>query len=130
LVTAQNGGSDELVKSSFTTNATKKRRYLCKDCGQRTTSPLPHPPLDSVQMRKTLPTAKRYIITSAQNATPIHKPTWQSLLRAALYYGAELVVIPGRYKNPTSQWTQANKEHEWWDDAVVPYLCDGWDQSQ
>jgi len=81
---------------------------------------------EPVQMRKSLPTAKRYIITAAQNATPIHKPTWQTLKCMAKYYNAELVVIPGRYRNPTSQWTQNNKDHEWWDKAVVPHLCDGW----
>jgi len=76
-------------------------------------------------MRKSLPKAKRYIITAAQNATPIHKATWATLLQCAKYYDAELVVIPGRYKNPTSMWTQNNEDSEWWDEAVVPYLCRG-----
>ena len=76
-------------------------------------------------MRTKLPNAKVYIITAAQNATPIHKGFWQSLEHAASFYGAEKVVIPGRYKNPTSQWTQGNDEHEWWDSAVLPYLLNG-----
>ena len=76
-------------------------------------------------MRARLPSAKRYIITAAQNATPIQPAFWASLKQAAAYYNAELVVIPGRYKNPTSQWTEKNAEHEWWDSAVVPYLCKG-----
>lgn len=119
-------GSTWLVKHSMTTNVKKKQRYLCRDCNFQTTSPLAEAPPPVVPMRTTLPTVKRYIVTAAQNATPIHKPTWQSLLRCAEFYGAELVVIPGRYKNPTSQWTQVNKDHEWWDEAVVPYLCNGW----
>ena len=79
-----------------------------------------------VEMRTKLPKVNRYIVTAAQNATPIHKGFWQSLQQAAKYYDAELVVIPGRYKNPTSQWTQGNDEHEWWDNEVLPYLSHGW----
>jgi hypothetical protein len=76
-------------------------------------------------MRVRLPAAKRYIITAAQNATPIHPAFWATLKRAAKYLEAELVVIPGRYKNPTSIWSKNSRENEWWDPAVVPYLCKG-----
>lgn len=122
-------GAEGMSKDGFTTNTgSEKQRYQCPDaaCKHRTTAPSTTPVETEVKMRKTLPTAKRYIFTAAQNATPIHKPTWQSILRCAEYYGAELGVIPGRYKNPTSQWTQNNKDHEWWAPEVVPYLCDGW----
>ena len=120
-------GGSALIRYGQTTNTgSEKQRYLCKGCGKSTTAPLKEPKSDGVVMRNSVPVAKRYIITAAQNATPIHRPTWLSLLCAAKYYEAELVVIPGRYKNPTSQWTQNNKDHEWWDEAVVPYLCNGW----
>lgn len=120
-------GSGRLNKYGQTTNiGSAKQRYVCKDCGHKTTAPLSSPPVDSAPMRKELPTAKRYIITAAQNATPIHKGFWSSLQQAVKYYDAELVVIPGRYKNPTSQWTQGNDEHEWWDPEVIPFLCEGW----
>lgn len=120
-------GSGWLKKHGYTTNVgSRKQRYMCRGCAHNTTTPAKDHPAETVSMRKSLPTVKRYIITAAQNATPVHKPTWESLKRAAAYYGAELVVIPGRYKNPTSQWTQNNKDHEWWDEAVVPYLTDGW----
>lgn len=120
-------GSGWLRKDGLTTNTgSEKQRYSCNGCAHRTTTPAKEPPASAVVMRTTLPTAKRYIVTAAQNATPIHKPTWQALQNAAKYYDAELVVIPGRYKNPTSQWSQKNKDHEWWDPAVTPYLCQGW----
>lgn len=120
-------GSDALVKDGFTTNeGNKKQRYECKSCEKRTSAPAKEPPTLKMQMRKNVPSVKRYIVTSAQNATPVHRATWQSILNCAEYYDAEIVVIPGRYKNPTSQWTQKNKDHEWWDKLVVPYLCDGW----
>lgn len=68
---------------------------------------------------------KRYIITAAQNGTPIHEAFFQSLLVAAKKLDAELLVIPIRYKNPTSRWTlsQANAEH--WDTPLQPYLYNG-----
>lgn len=68
---------------------------------------------------------KRYIVTAAQNGTPVHEAFFQSLLVAAKSLGAELLVIPIRYKNPTSRWTlsQANAEH--WDVSLQPYLYNG-----
>ncbi len=116
-------GGDKLIKYNMTTNKTPKRRYQCTSCKHTTTTP--RLPSNPVPMRTRLPHAKVYLITSAQNATPIHSGFWQSFEKAAKFYGAEKVVIPGRYKNPTSQWTTGNDEHEWWDDAVLPYLCKG-----
>lgn len=123
-------GSNTLVKKGFTTNQKGKQRYRCTSCGFRTTTPsaIPVQKTGDTPVQKTAPTIKRYIITSAQNATPLHDPTWKSLLQAVNYYGAHFKVLRGRYKNPTSQWTQNNKDHEWWDPAVVPYLCDTWEK--
>ncbi len=119
-------GSGRVVKTGMTTNVgSQKQNYLCRSCACKTTAPLAKPPSEVIPMRDKLPEAKRYLITSAQNATPIHKAFWQALERCAKFYDAEIVVIPGRYKNPTSQWTQNNKDHEWWDKAVMPYLCNG-----
>lgn len=122
-------GSGWVVKNAMTTNiGSQKQNYLCKTCRHRTTAPASKPPAPPVPMRSTLPKAKRYLITAAQNATPIHKAFWQSLMQCSKYYDAEVVVVPGRYKNPTSQWTQEDQKHDWWDPAVVPYLCQGWIQ--
>ena len=55
-------GSGLLIKDGITTNTgSEKQRYTCKDgtCGHRTTSPLPKPPPDAIQMRKEVPPAKR-----------------------------------------------------------------------
>ena len=79
----------------------------------------------TIHVKKRLPKAKVYLITAAQNATPIHKATWKSLLQARDFYHAELVVLQGRYKNPTSLWTEKNEGDEWWDPEVIPYLCSG-----
>lgn len=70
-------------------------------------------------------TGTRYLITSAQNATPVHARFLAVLEVAAKHLGAELVVIPLRYKNPTSVWSAKQDTDEWWDPAVKPYLFNG-----
>lgn len=66
--------------------------------------------------------AERFIVTAAQNATPVHEGFHKALQCACKALGAELVVIPQRYQNPTSRWTASQKNEEAWDVAVQPYL--------
>lgn len=72
------------------------------------------------------PKRQIFIITAAQNATPVHKNTWATLKNMAEYYGqfyrTELQAIGTRYKNPTSFWSKNNEDDEWWDEEVMPYL--------
>ena len=65
---------------------------------------------------------KRYLITAAQNATPVHREFLRTLEVAAEHLAAELVVVPLRYRNPTSQWSSAQESDEWWAPDVEPYL--------
>lgn len=65
----------------------------------------------------------RYIITSAQNNTPIHQPFFAALLNYCEVMNAELMVIPYRYKNPTSVFT--DKDQESWDVALNDYMVSG-----
>ncbi len=64
----------------------------------------------------------KYIVTWAQNATPAHLPFLASLKTWAKATGGQILVVAGRYKNPTSQWTDQNSDHEWWAPELVPYL--------
>ena len=110
------------------TNRSGSKRWRCAPggvyCGGLTTSgegknkvrkePQFHRPIG----RET----QRFIVTSAQNATPIHEGFWSSLKQAAASLSADLVVIPIRYKNPTSRWTASQKNEEWWHEDVVPFL--------
>lgn len=75
--------------------------------------------------RRTLSAARRVLITWAQNATPVHKGFLAALEGYCKTNKAELVVIPGRYKNPTSQWTEAQENAEWWAPELEPYLYNG-----
>lgn len=74
------------------------------------------------QFRRALGGAKRFIITAAQNATPVHDAFFASLKQFSDHNQAELVVIPIRYKNATSRWTDSQANAEVWDPAVAKYL--------
>ena len=74
------------------------------------------------QFRRKLSGIKRFIITAAQNATPIHEDFLDSLKVYSEHNTAELVVVPIRYKNPTSRWTESQANAEIWDERLTPYL--------
>lgn len=77
-------------------------------------------------LRRDIPrSAVRYIITSAQNGTPTHPEFWACLLVAAKHLKAEILVIPLRYKNPTSMFSGSQQNAEWWAPELQPYL---WNQ--
>jgi len=69
---------------------------------------------------KKLTPSKTYIITTALNSTPIHKPFWDNLLAYARFKGAEVHVIASRYKNPNSVFSDA--PNDVWCAEVLPYL--------
>jgi hypothetical protein len=58
--------------------------------------------------------SKIFVVTAAQNATPLHDAFWASLLQYCEFRNAELMVIPIRYKNATSRWTESQANAEWW----------------
>jgi hypothetical protein len=56
----------------------------------------------------------RFIITAAQNGTPVHEGAWGCLLSAAEHLNAEILVGALRYKNPTSVFSGSQRNLEWW----------------
>ena len=77
-----------------------------------------HAHLSALQHNK----INRYVITGAQNATPVFPAFWKALLQYCEFNEAELIVIPYRYKNPTSVWTLENETQNWWAQETLPYL--------
>lgn len=67
---------------------------------------------------------QRYVITAAQNATPINKPFFETLLAYCKARGAQLLVVPYRYKNPTAVWSKDAEHDDYWAPELVPYLLD------
>jgi hypothetical protein len=66
--------------------------------------------------------AKRFIITWAQNNTQVHEDFLRNIEAYAEFINADIHVIAGRYKNPTSVWTNAQTIEERWHESVVKYL--------
>lgn len=102
-------------------------RVLCytttnPDMPYRGQSGRPKEPDANPQFKRALGGIKKFVITSAQNATPIHDDFFKSLRQYCEFNDAELVVIPIRYKNPTSRWSESQEGAEVWDSALTPYL--------
>lgn len=74
------------------------------------------------QFKRKLSGIKRFVVTAAQNATPVHEGFFNALLAYCKKNDAELVVIPIRYKNPTSRWSESQQNDESWAPELVPYL--------
>jgi hypothetical protein len=119
--------------------ASGKKRWLCRaGSGAReycysTTNPqslVARKQDGSTQKRRKVAIFKRtlgkgkttFLVTAAQNATPIHKNFLKALEIYANKHSAEIVVIPLRYKNPTSRWTESQANDETWAPEVTPYL--------
>lgn len=62
----------------------------------------------------------KFLVTWAQNATPVHEEFFKNIVAYAEHIKAGLHIVSGRYKNPTSVFTDA--KHEEWVDEVIPYL--------
>jgi hypothetical protein len=71
-------------------------------------------------MTNKLKKSKYYLITCAQNATPVNEDFLKNMEAYATFLEAEIVVIPLRYKNPTSVFT--DKKVDKWDESVTKYL--------
>jgi len=66
---------------------------------------------------------KVYFVTWAQNNTKIHTKFFNKMLSYADFRGAEILVIAGRYHNPTTVSEAKNTENnEWWDEKILPYI--------
>jgi hypothetical protein len=79
-------------------------------------------PDERPQFKRKLSGIKRFIVTAAQNGTPVHEGFFGALQTYANYNDAELVVIPIRYKNPTSRWDASAENAEQWDPVLSDYL--------
>lgn len=92
-------------------------RYVCGTCDRTTRNPI-----DGSNPEKFNITKGSVVVTWAQNDTPVFTAGLKSLKTFCEHNDAQLVVIPGRYKNPTSVWTKDQEEGEQWSQEVMPYL--------
>jgi hypothetical protein len=71
--------------------------------------------------RKFDKTKKRFIVTWGQNNTPVHQGFYENIEAYAKYIDADIHIILGRYKNPTSVFTKDQQEDEYWYPEVEKY---------
>lgn len=110
------------------------QRWKCREpkCGKRTTAVARDPSIGIDQKRvkrlhRAVRSAKgirRYVVTAAQNATPVNSAFFASLKKYCAYNKAQLLVVPYRYKNPTSIWSAKAQDDDWWAPELVPFLLD------
>lgn len=62
-----------------------------------------------------------FLISCAQNATPVNKNFVHNMEAYANHINGEILVIPIRYRNPTTI-DGEKKEDDWWDEKIIPYL--------
>lgn len=72
----------------------------------------------SIAKNHVLQPSKIYLISSAQNGSPVNKGFLSNMQVYADYIGAEIGIIATRYKNPTSIF----KDEDVWAPEVQPYL--------
>lgn len=96
-----------------------KQRCLCKDCSRWFVVEIDIPDIDSVieshGSEVHIDKHNRFIITSAQNNTPVDVKWWKSINAWANHHDSQILVIPIFYKVGAD-------EDLWWAPEVLPYL--------
>jgi len=109
-------GEPQLIRNSQRTGQPPNHRCRNPECERQTVRPLKEAPLKEADiLDRKLPSAKRYVITAAQNVTPVHSKFFKSLENYCNHNNAELIIIPLRYQNPTSLFTLQQKQNDYWD---------------
>lgn len=108
------------ILSSFISKGDRTVRNWARELGLTRREEQESPELSKAKIRKFDKKIKRFLITWAQNDTPVHLRFFSNMKAYAKKMNADLHVIAGRYKNPTSVFT--DKSFERWSGHVVPYL--------
>lgn len=107
-----------ILTSKFGVQERTLRRWI-KELGFSSFAETTSPQIEAAKNRK--PTqSKYYIISCAQNATPVHISFFENIKAYADYLSAEIHIIPLRYKNPTSVFV--DKDDDYWDECLNEYL--------
>ena len=100
-------------------------RFACMGCGKWMTDPLSkEPDIDQTVVKnnlKKIRSGKRFVVTSAQNGTPVARQEFETLLNYCKHNNAELLVVPTRYRNPTSLFRH---DEDTWAEELQDYLID------
>lgn len=121
--------------SKFGKTPSGSQRWRCRYCDTTTSTPDTIRAAESVDSEVTAArtasiladkaATRKFVVTSAQNNTPINHPFFKALLRYCEDNKAELLVIPVRYKNPTGWESDSATTAEYaYHTDLIPYLVD------
>lgn len=96
-----------------------RKDTILKELFRPTTFKIKEPKQYKDAAKRKLHKSQYYLITWAQNNTPIHKEFWANIQAYSKFLGAEIHVVLGRYKNPNS--LNGINEEEFWDKEILPY---------
>ncbi len=109
----------DLLKKYFSKSSRTVQKWLSA-LGIKERPDQESPQLIKAKEKSIDPKKKRFIITWAQNDTPVHEEFISNIEAYAKHINASIHVIAGRYKNPTSIFT--DKKYETWPDRILDYL--------
>jgi hypothetical protein len=110
----------ERLLSEYTGVASRTARSWAAKLGYTNPIEPSSPQYEEAKKNKINKKAKRFIITWAQNNTPVHEPFLKNIEAYAKFIDAEICIIAGRYKNPTSVFS--DKDYDTWHSRTIPYL--------
>lgn len=113
--------SNNIYKKKTDIAVSGKHRWKCRDCNARTTQPSIKDPSHQSGVNLNSIKAKTYVITSAMANTDTHNETLGVLLNYCKVNGAQLLVIPVKYRNNDNINIQKD-EPLYYDEQLEPYL--------
>lgn len=99
-----------------------KQRHRCQTCHKRTTTPRQEPFQELPTIRKGKG-VRRFVVTSAQNDTPIQDKILKCYQSICAHTDAQFIVVTSRYQNPDSR-HRGLQEQMQWPASIVPYVLD------
>ena len=97
------------------------RKWFSEKLGLKEKSDIEPEQYTIAKQRKFDKTKKRFIISWGQNDTKIHKGLYENIEAYAKEIDADIHIILGRYKNPTSIITPKQKSEEIWVEEIMKY---------
>lgn len=110
---------DEILSKHFKV-ATRTVADWVSRLGLAKNSEYAEPEFIKVAKERKTDKSRFYIVTAAQNATPVVRKFWDNIKAFASHLNASIHVVPYRYKNPTSRFFDLDSDY--WDIDLLPYL--------
>jgi len=106
--------------ADYTGRSSRTARKWCEKLGLTKPTEVASPQYEEAKKKKHDKKKKVFLVTYAQNDTPVHDGLMNEMEAYAKFHNASIHVIAGRYRNPTS--VHSDAKHDTWAKRVTPYL--------